>query len=445
MEKVSYLVLGGGLAGITAAYILSQKGIDSVVVESESEIGGLARTVRFGEFRYDIGGHRIFSDNPAVLKWIKDILGDSAVEVSRQSRIYMRGQFFHYPVRPLNALFRFGLPTSLKILATYLSARLKGAADSDETSFEDWVKSRFGSELYNLYFKPYTEKLWGIDCTELSSDWAKARISVVSLTHAIRRAVLPVGKVPRTYAPSFLYPKGGISTLIELIAQGATRARIMTDCRPTRIAHDGKRITSVEVRTADGTVGFEPENVISSIPIDELVRLLDPQPDSAVIADAGRLEYRALVCLFVTIDRPQVTKDNWIYFSEKRFPFARMHEPKNWDRSMSPPDKTSVCLEFFCSKGDATWNATEEELASSSLPLLAEAGFFKLDEVESRHITRIPHAYPILKLGYKAKRRRVLDELEKLANLKLVGRTGTFTYYNMDHVIEQVFEVLKTA
>jgi len=438
MEKVPYLVLGGGLAGLTAAYLLSQRGADSVVLESESEIGGLARTMKFGDFRYDLGGHRIFSDNPTILKWITDLLGDNAFEVTRKSRIYMHNRFFHYPVRPLNAIFEFGLPTSAKIFSAYLAAKLRRSAEGDETSFEDWITSRFGRELYNIYFKPYTEKLWGMKCTELSSDWAKARISVVNLVHAIRRAVLPIGRMPRTYAASFLYPKNGIATAIELLAQKASRAKIITDCRPTKIVHDGTKVIKVIAQAGEQAYEFEPDNVISSIPLDSLVKILDPQPSQPILAELDKLGYRSLVCLLITVNRPRVTDDNWIYFSEQKFPFARMHEPKNWDKSMSPPEKTSLCLEFFCSKGDSTWNAEKEMLARTSAQMLADAGFIKPNEVGPCHITRIPHAYPMFRLGYKAHREKIMGELAKLANLKLVGRTGTFAYYNMDQVIEQV-------
>lgn len=432
----SALILGGGLTGLTCADELTKAGVRVTLLEKQPVLGGLARNVEFGGGCFDLGGHRFFTGDRAMLDWLFDLLGDRLLEVPRRSRIRLAGRYFDYPLRPFNALFGFGARRSARIIADYLQAawrrRLGGGSD---VSLEDWVRGRFGSAMYDLYFRPYSEKVWGLPCAQISAEWAAQRIQLLNLTDAVRRALLPIRR-PSTYAACFWYPRGGIGVIAEKLA-ARVRDRggeILTAREVTALEHSGGRIASVvaggESRSADV--------VISTLPLTDLARML--QTPGERLAD---LSYRALRCVFLTIDASRVSDDSWLYFPESDVRFSRSHEPRNWDPGMAPPGKTSLCLEFHCHQGDELWRLDAAQLAALCREDLARLGLVDAAWIEAAHCESVTHAYPVFRVGFREKLAAVLAWLAACDNLHPVGRTGAYRYENMDQVAASAIALVR--
>ena len=427
-------VLGGGLAGLALAFEAGKRGIAAEVREASPVLGGLARSVRSEGFAFDLGGHRIFSHSADIIKWFMDLMGDRLHEVSRTSRILLGGRFFDYPLKPANAMFSLGPSKSVRIFSGYLKAAMsKGRPDR---SFEDWIVNRFGRALFDIYFKPYTEKVWGLPCNEISADWASQRISLLNLYDAVKKAVFKPEKTPKTYASRFYYPAGGIGSIVDELARLAAGQgqQIVPGSRASSIRHKAGRIESVTFQGA-GEIGVD--HLVSTIPMTDLVKSLDPPAPAEVRSSAEALSYRAIICLFLMLDRKSVTKDTWIYIPDHGIPFSRIHEPRNWDPSMAPQGKTSLCLEVFCNPGDAVWNENPDGLFERCIGPLASMGFVSRGEVTAHLSEKVLNAYPVFKVGYKENLDRVLSYLAGFKNLTLLGRTGTYSYLNMDQVVEE--------
>lgn len=428
------VILGAGVAGLTVAEALrGRTSLPIKVLERDAVVGGASRTVRFGEFRYDLGGHRFYTKKANVQALVERLIGPDLLTVERVSHIYFRGKMVDYPLTPLNALGALGLGQALSAGCGYLAIRLKEVLrPCPELTFEQWAVSRFGRPLYRAYFKGYTEKLWGVPCHRLSADFAEQRIKGLSVREIIRDALFRRSGAT-TLVRRFLYPRLGFGMIPEKMASGWTPPNeVLCNTPAERVLHDGRRIVAVEA----GGTRFPVTHCASSLPMDELLRLLEPKPSPEVLRAADALRYRSLVTLFVTFRRPQLTKDHWIYFSDPDCPFSRLHEPKNWSSAMAPPDRTGVVLEFFCQRGDETWNASANELLSRALAYLERAGIARADEAEDCDVQRLAKAYPVYELGYRDHVAKVLGYLGEFENLHSVGRNALFRYTSADHYID---------
>lgn len=426
----SALILGGGLAGLTCAYELARAGVAVTVLEKEDTVGGLARNFQRDGGKFDLGGHRFFTDKPELLAWLRDLIDDDLLEVPRKSRIRLFDRYFDYPLRAANALSGFGLRETARILADYTKVRLQRAlSGSADLSLEDWVTRRFGRRLYEIYFQPYSQKIWGMPCDQISAVWAKQRIQLLSLADAVRQALGPQRNAPKTYADKFWYPAQGIGVIGETLAAkiAALGGRILT----------GTAVQSVVVRrgrlveAVAGGETFRGDLVVSTIPL-PLLGALTGAPADAI----GRLRYRGIRCLYLLLAREQVTDDTWLYFPEAELLFGRSHEPRNWAPALAPPTGTSLVLEFFCDEGDALWSRDEAELAERSAADLARLGLIEIDEVRGHHSARVADAYPVFTVGFQRPLKAVTEHLTAIANLRLLGRTGAYRYDNMDQVID---------
>jgi len=424
------LILGGGLAGLACADRLAAAGVAVTVLEKLPDVGGLARSIRFAGATFDLGGHRFFTEKPALLAWLRGVVGDGLREVERRSRILLRGRFFDYPLRPFNALSNFGARDSARIVADYLRCAVRRRRRAPrESSFEEWIVNRFGPLLFETYFRPYTEKTWGLPCAEISAEWASERIQLLNLADAVWRT-LPLVPRPKTYATKFWYPTGGIGVVGERLA-----ARLA--------AHGGTIVgdaTVESLRVRDGRVAgvvangraYEADAVISTLPLTALCRMLGA-PDEATLS---RLSYRAIRCVCLVIDGARVTDDTWLYFSEAGVVFGRSHEPGNWDPTLAPPSGTSLCLEVFCNEGDDLWRRDEAELVDACVRDLRRLGLLRHGgEIQGRCVN-VPHAYPVFRVGYRDAPRAALVAVAAVGNLHVVGRTGAYRYENMDQVAE---------
>ncbi|MBD3286389.1 FAD-dependent oxidoreductase [candidate division WOR-3 bacterium] len=434
-KKPSICVLGGGTAGLGAAYLAARAGAATEVFERRTIPGGLSLTRHTGDgFYHDLGGHRYYSPSRYLAPFLAGLLGDELIWTPRKSRFYLGGRFFDYPVQFTDVARKLPVTKSAKMLYDYVAEKFR-SGNRREASFENWVVHRFGRALYEFNFENYTRKVWGMEPSVLSADWAALRIKGLSLGKVVKEFFARKADIA-TLVDRFLYPRHGIGQISHFLQKAAEErgSRVHLGSEVVKVRHDGKRVTSVTARDTKGrTTTKKPEYVTSSIDLDLLVRALDPPPPPAVLAAVSELTYRALVILFIRINQPQVTRDSWIYFPDESIPFSRWHEPKNWSPAMVPDaDRSSLVVEFFADEGDAFWNAPAEELLELTLKhgrrlgLLTGAETGKVDKVLT------PRAYPVWKVGYRKSLQVILDYLERLTNLSLIGRNGRFYYCTID-------------
>lgn len=424
------VVLGAGLAGLSAACELARRGEEVTVVEKESGPGGLAATVRSGDFSYDLGPHRFHTENRQILQFVRDLPGMRLTELERTSRIRLLDRYFDYPLSFGNVLAKMPLYKGAGMILSFFGEKIRGVfSRREQDTFEGWVKSRFGKGLYELYLAPYNRKLWGIEPSELSADWASQRITVPSLAGLIRETVLPSRETVRSLVSTFHYPEGGIGEISLAMAReiGKSGGKLLYGAEPSGIA---RKDHEWEIHLQDGTLTCD--HIINTIPINRYTELLrDVLPDS-VHESAASLKFRALVFLSVLLEGDVKPIDHWIYTSEDRYLFNRLSIARNFD----PSSPSQVIFEFSCQVGDHIWKASREELLSSTIPAARHLELFDKSMVRNSHLSRKAHAYPIYDLNYSRNTACVLDALETIPGSVTCGRQGLFRYNNMDHSIE---------
>ena len=433
------VILGGGLTGLSAGYVLTKAGLKVKVFESDATVGGLSKTILKGGFRFDLGGHRFFTQNEKINKFVIDLMNGELLSVNRTSKIFMQNKFFDYPLKPFNAMFGLGVATTLKIVTDYGAEKIKRfTKEDDDISLEDWVVSNFGRTMFNLYFKEYSEKVWGVECNKISKEWVAQRIKGLSLWVAIKNAFFKFsGQKVGTLVDKFLYPPMGIGQISDKLKEGIEKGNsVFTNTRVAQVRHEDFVVKSLNVKNCDQIYDVEGSEFISSIPLTNLIRMLTPLPPEDILEAASRLKYRDFVVVTVMLNRERVTDLTWLYLPEQDILLGRIHEPKNWSLHMAPEGKTHIVSEYFCSEGDKLWNLSDEELTSITVEHLGRLGFTKKDEVIDSCIVRVPNAYPIFEVGYEGHYNKILNYLQNFKNLHIIGRSGMFRYYNMDHTIE---------
>lgn len=442
-NKDRIIILGGGLAGLSTGYLLSRAGRKVTVFESNSTVGGLSRTVVMGDFRFDLGGHRFFTNKKKVERFVKELMDGELLTVPRKSKIYLHNRYFDYPLKPVNAILGLGVPTTLKTIIDYGKEILKKSLKkNDIVSLEEWVVSNFGRTMFNIYFKEYSEKVWGMECKRISKEWVAKRIKGLSLGIAIKSAFFKFskGRIP-TLADNFLYPSLGIGRISERLRDGINGGNtVFTSTNIIRLNHNNFRIETAIARNCDLTCMVEGREFISSIPLTTLIHILHPKPPEDILSSASKLKFRDIIIVTIAINRERVTDLTWLYLPERNIPFGRIHEPKNWSAKMSPEGKTHIVTEHFCFEGDETWRRSDADLIKSTIQSLEKLGFIKIDEVIDCTVVRIPKAYPLFEIGYREHYDRIISYLDRFKNLHIAGRGGMFRYDNMDDVIETGIE-----
>ena len=430
------MIIGAGPAGLTAAHELATRGVPVAVLEQDSRVGGLARTEENGGFRFDIGGHRFFTKVPMIERLWRSVLGPDFLKRPRLSRIYYRGRFFQYPLRPLDVFRKLGLATSAAVLASYVAARLRPIPD--EVSFADWIVNRFGRRLYLIFFKTYTEKVWGIPCEKIAAEWAAQRIRGLSLRSAVqsmfvrRRGSAAI----KTLIDEFEYPRLGPGMMWERFAElvrehGGT---VTLNARVTRLQRGDGGITDVEYVSTQGPGRIAASHVISTMPVPALVDALDPPVAAGIGAAARRLRHRDFLTVALMLDQADVFADNWIYIHDPSVRVGRIQNFKNWSPEMVPdPSWTCLGLEYFCNTGDDLWNMSDDALVELAKKELAAIGLGDPSRVRRGVVVRAPKAYPVYDQGYADALQVVRDGLSPIPNLQLVGRNGMHKYNNQDH------------
>jgi protoporphyrinogen oxidase len=432
MGQQEFVIIGAGPAGLSAAYELTRHGITPLVVEKDHIVGGIARTETYKGFHFDMGGHRFFTKSNEVDAFWREVLGEDFLQRPRMSRIYYKKRFFHYPLKPLNVLKNFGVVESTRVMLSYL--RWKMFPSKVEETFEQWVTNRFGRRLFETFFKTYTEKVWGISCSELKAEWAAQRIKDLSLKTAILSMFFGSRRTIKTLIESFDYPRRGPGMLWTAVGKRieSRGGEVRLDCPVNVIHRDGMRITAVSIGQENKRV--EGSHFISSMPLTEMVRKLDPPAPQSVLEAASKLRYRDFLTVCLIVNREKLFPDNWIYIHEASVKVGRIQNFKNWSPDMVPDSsKSSLGLEYFCNEGDDLWNTADAELIEQAKRELQQMGLARSEEIEDGCVYRVPKSYPMYDSAYAEHLQVVREFVAGLANLQTIGRNGLHRYNNQDH------------
>ena len=436
MDGNPVVIIGAGPAGLAAGYELTSRNVSPIILERDGIVGGIARTESYKGFCFDIGGHRFFTKNEEINRLWEELLGDDFLRVNRLSRIFYQGKYFNYPLRPVNALFNLGPVESLRIFISYCRARL--TPSPEENSFEEWIINRFGERLYRIFFKTYTEKVWGIPCSEIRADWAAQRIKGLSLLVAISNALFG-GQQSKSLIEQFSYPRFGPGMMWQSFMDRIIEenGEVMLNSEVSSIIHDNGIITEVEYRNGHTDNTLAPSHCISSMPISKLVKLFKPQPPAEILNAANQLSYRAFIIVVLIVDIPKLFPDQWLYVHSPKVKVGRIQNFKNWSRSMVPDQsKTSIGMEYFCNENDQTWNMGDDELVGMATLEMAELGLGAKTRVIDSFVVRQSHAYPVYDSDYKKSLEIIRSYLENFSNLQTIGRSGMHRYNNMDHSMQ---------
>src|SRR4030095_10964952 len=411
------VIIGAGPAGLTAAYELAKQNLRPIIVEKGDKVGGLARTESYKGFYFDMGGHRFFTKVQEVKRMWREVLGQDFLRRARLSRIYYNGKFFDYPLKPLNAFFGLGFWESIRVALSYL--RWQISPYRYEESFEQWVTNRFGKRLFEIFFKSYTEKVWGIPCSELKAEWAAQRIKDLSLKTVVLSMFVKPTKTIKTLIDQFDYPRRGPgmmwNTVKEQVESRGGLVRLNTKVAGIRIK--GKCIDSVLVANNGHKEIIRGTDFISSMPITEFVKNLDPAPPAEVLEAAEKLKYRDFLTVCLIVNKPNLFPDNWIYIHDPEVKLGRIQNFKNWSPDMVPDlAKTSLGLEYFCTEGDELWRMSDAELIELGKQELNRIGLASPADIEDGCVFRVQKAYPIYDSEYRGYLATVKNFVASLPN-----------------------------
>jgi len=450
MSFSDVFIIGAGPAGLTSSYLLTKQGRSVNVIEADPEyVGGISRTAHYKDFLFDIGGHRFFSKSKEVVDLWYEILPQDFIERPRMSRIYYNGRYFSYPLKAFEAFNNLGPVESAMCVLSYMYKR--AFPNEKPVTFHDWVANQFGERLFSIFFKTYTEKVWGMSCDEISADWAAQRIKGLDLysamASALRQSIAPPkagavgpdGQVIKTLIQSFQYPRKGPGMMWEAAA-AKTRAQggaIHMDHTLDSLNYDAQtQLWTITAKTGDGDLKtFTARDVISSAPLTELTAALDVSDDCR--AAAGRLRYRDFLTVALVVEKPDLFPDNWIYIHEPSVKVGRIQNFRSWSPEMVPnPQQSCLGLEYFCFEGDGLWTAGDDELIALAKKELAQIGLAAEDDVQDGCVVRQKKAYPVYDDGYKQNVETVRQELQtRYPGLHMVGRNGMHKYNNQDHAM----------
>jgi len=435
MKKI--VIIGAGPAGLAAGFKLCEKKAQPVIIEKNSCVGGLSRSFKYKGYFFDIGPHRFFTKNKLILNWWRDILKEDFLKIKRNTRIYYRRKSFDYPLSVKNLFFNLGLINSLPIFFSYLKSRLWPRKIED--SFEKWIINRFGERLYRIFFKDYTEKVWGIPCAQISADWAAQRIKGLSLSSALRSALFDDQKnTIKTLIKEFYYPRCGAGMMYEAIGNKIIErgGQIRLNTEVVQIKHDYTKVIKLICRNLkDGSLSeIEGSDFCSTMPLNLLISRMSPPASADILKNCSCLRSRSLLLVYLILDCKDLFKDNWLYIHSPHLKVGRIQNFKNWSPDMvKDAAKSSLGLEYFCTEGDSLWRQSDKEiigLAAKELEILKIA---EKKDLSDAFVLRVPDAYPVYDKKYRQRLGIAKDYISRFSNLQPMGRMGMFRYNNMDH------------
>jgi protoporphyrinogen oxidase len=444
-------VIGAGPAGLTAAYCLTKQNPSVIVIEKDPVyVGGISRTVEYNGFKFDIGGHRFFSKSKEVVDLWQEILPDDFIARPRLSRIYYGGKYYSYPLSAFEALKNLGLFTSAACMLSFAYAKLVPLENPG--NFHEWVRNQFGEKLFSIFFKTYTEKVWGMSCDEISADWAAQRIKGldlgVAVMGALKKALLPdrmMKREPKAGEPvvkslieSFQYPRQGPGMMWEAAARKIQKrgGKVLKGRDFESMSYDhARKLWTIHVACADGRrETYTANHVVSTAPVRELVAKITPSPISRLHARA--LRYRDFLTVALIVRKPDLFPDNWIYIHDPSVKVGRVQNFRSWSPELVQPGMSCLGLEYFCFEGDGLWNAPDEELVALAKTEIAKIGLIAESDVTDACVVRQPKAYPVYDEEYRENVATVRLDLEGFyPTLHMVGRNGMHKYNNQDHAM----------
>lgn len=427
-------IIGAGPAGLTAAYELSKnQGVKVTVLESGTEVGGMAKSIRLWNQTVDLGPHRFFSSDPRVNRiWLEAINGQYQM-VNRLTRIYYQSKFFHYPLKAGNALKNLGIFQAILCVFSYVKAKIK--LNKSDGTFEDWVTNRFGSRLYKIFFKSYSEKLWGISCRELDSDFATQRIKKLSLYEAVKAAFFGnKNSIHKTLVDEFAYPNLGAGAVYEEMAKKiiANSGEIRLNEKVKRTIFDPTISKCVAIELQNGEI-LEFDHIVSTMPITNLVKGLNA-PEEICLA-ANKLRFRNTILVYLNLQGENPFPDQWIYVHSPDLETGRITNFRNWATEINNGEKNTIlCLEYWCFD-DEKWNSNDEDLIKIAVEDIYKSKLVTSQKFVDGKVMRVPKCYPVYSTGYKDDLVKVQNYLSTIENLSVIGRYGAFKYNNQDHSI----------
>jgi protoporphyrinogen oxidase len=433
------VVLGGGPAGMAAAWRLSELGCPVTVLEKDGKVGGMGKTITVGKYAVDYGPHtfhiRETEESRAIHEAIRPFFGEDPLILTRGTRVLLRGKEYVYPLEMLQVLTGVSPFLSARIVFDYLMATMKSALAParKEHSFEEWGVRNLGRTLYDLCFGLYSARVWGLPTSQISSKQAQ-RVAKLNLKNVILRS-LGIKADPATYFTKYMYPRKGISVLFERMAAEVTKRgnRVMLESPVVRLERDGDRVARVVYQQNGREETIECAGVISTLPLPQLVGMITPALPPAIAAHAAKLRYRSLKLIYIALKRPQLTDYHWVYLLDEHYRVNRMSEQKNVSSEMVPADRTILCIELSCWRDEPVWQATDEEVYRIALKDLLKMGYgVREDEVEDYYVADIATAYPVYELNFEDHLIPVLEGVHSVTNLLTLGRHGLFLNNSMD-------------
>jgi protoporphyrinogen oxidase len=432
-ESIGTAILGAGPAGLTAAYVLARRKHPGAVFEADGSVGGIAKTVEFNGYRFDLGGHRFFTKLQPIQRLWEEMLRDDFLTRPRLSRIYYKGKYFSYPITAKDVVGRLGLFESTLCALSYLWASRHRNTEAE--TFEEWVTSKFGRRLYDAFFRSYTEKLWGIPGSEIRALWAAQRIKNFSLGKAVLNILGLRREHVTTLIEEFRYPRLGPGQMWERFAAKAEEDGVPVHLKQRCMAlkHSEGRIESVVMRSNGDLTEHVVDSVVSSIPLSELILNLDPPAPEEVRAAARRLRYRDLILVALMTKEADPFPDNWIYLHDPGTRAGRVQNYGVWSEAMVQPGTTCLGVEYFCFEGDEVWEMPNDEIVALAKSELARIGLIDPDLVVDGVKVLVPKAYPMYDSAYEEALQVIRPYLATFENLQTCGRNGLHRYNNQDH------------
>ncbi|MCO5258655.1 MAG: FAD-dependent oxidoreductase [Crocinitomicaceae bacterium] len=425
-------IIGAGPAGMTAAYQLSKEIKDIDLYEATSSVGGMAKSIDLWNQKVDIGPHRFFSNDTRINELWLEVADKDFEMVDRLTRIYYNKRFFHYPIKAFDALKNLGIPKATACIISYGAEKISPTKDT--STFEGWVRNRFGKKLYSIFFKTYTEKLWGIPCNTLDADFAAQRIKKFSLGEAIKTAVFGNSGKHKTLVDQFAYPHGGTGMIYERMAEFVRMkgGNILLNTPIKRVLTKDNKAYAIELE--DGTIK-EYDHIISSMPLSLMVTRLPEVPENIKLA-ASKLNFRNTIIVYLNVQAKDLFPDNWLYVHSADLRMGRLTNFRNWVPQINGQEQSTICaLEYWCYDDDDFWKWDSDKLIELGKEELRKTGLIKDAEISDGFVYKIHRCYPVYSKGYKEILTPVEDYLKSIENLHVIGRYGAFKYNNQDHSI----------